>query len=127
MDIHNIENKQSKGLVFTETAQDHIAKMGGWAMFMAILGFLGVAFSVIGAIGTIIIDPLSGVLNIGIAVINALASLGLYNYASKCKAFTENRSDTKAVIDAFSGLKRYFLFTLIATVASFIIALITGV
>lgn len=108
----DLENKK---LGFTTTAQGYLKSMAGWGMFLAIVGFISAAFSIINLFGAFRINALMGVMSLGVLVLELIAAIGLFGFASKVKNALDSR-DGVVLDTAFKGLATYFMFMLIALV-----------
>lgn len=112
----DLENKK---LAFTTNAQVYIKNIASWGMFLAVMGFIAVTFSVIGSFGNFKLSVIYGVFSLAIAVVQGLAAVGLFSYSSKVKNALDSR-DSALIDTAFKGLLNYFLYTIIAMGLGFI-------
>lgn len=92
-------------------------------MFLAILGFIGCAFSLMNVFSGFNIGVGYGVVTLFVLVIQVICALGLYTFSSKVKYGLENR-DVITVNSAFKGIMIYFLCMLISMISSFCLPLI---
>lgn len=110
---------ENKKLAFSTNAQTYLKSIAGWGMFIALLGFISAAFSLIGLFVSFKVSVLTGIVSLASLVVQILATIGLFTFASKVKKGIENR-DTQVIDAAFKGMVTYFLFTLVSFAVSFL-------
>ena len=123
---------QLEQLVLNTKSKDFLIEITRWCFFFAVLGFVSIAFLVVGAIligilGTPILDQLAGQqgipsLSIPLAItylISAALSffpvLYLFKFSKKMKLALAAKSD-ELLADAFAMLKSHFKFMGVLTI-----------
>ncbi|MFZ4725617.1 MAG: hypothetical protein ACOYMD_09235 [Paludibacter sp.] len=131
-EITNSDNELESKLYITLQSSDYLKTTAKWANFLAILGFVGIAFMVLAGVLMMIFSPimnsssafgssfafpivLMGVLYILIAVLYYFPTYYLYNFANKTKlAIITNNQEM--MNDSFNNLKKVFKFIGIMTI-----------
>ena len=139
------------GLMITETAKDYLAETAKWGKFLAIIGFVGIGFMVVVALGIILFggtmlagmpggDPyaavggmalLGGIYLVG-AALYFFPTLYLYRFSARTKRALQT-NDTTTLTEALENLKSLYKFFGIITAIFvgiyalfFVIALVGG-
>lgn len=124
----------SEDLQLTSLAKEHLASIGKWTQFFAILGFIACGLFVIGIIIGLVMGATAssglggdfaafGFLGTGVVTILRFLILGLYVYISLCLyKYSDNikialrRDDSEALTEAFKNLKNFYLTIGILTI-----------
>ncbi len=134
---------------FTNESKDFLATAGKWATFLSVIGFIILAFMLLGALamfamgsafssmGSAGAGPMAGMLTGGLlggiylvmAVLGFFPTLYLFKFGSKAKQAIANGS-TQELTESMGNLKSYFKFMGIITIcviAFYIIAIIGAI
>ncbi|MCC9041714.1 hypothetical protein LNQ81_03235 [Myroides sp. M-43] len=114
---------ENKKLAFTVNAQNYIKSISSWGMFLAVLGFIGAAFSIINVFSGFKLSVIYGLFNLIVLAVQVLAAVGLFTFSSKAKNALESR-DNGLIDTAFKGMMSYFLYTIISMILSFCMPLV---
>jgi len=110
---------------FPEEAVKEIRSMYGWMMFIAIMGIIGGGFGLLGAFGTLIQQPLQGVINLVTNGIALYAAIMLLQSASSFNKFAASR-DSESLTTAMNKSYLYFMITCIMIFVSIILGIVGG-
>jgi hypothetical protein len=134
---------QDNHLTISEAGLGHLSSMSKWALFLAIMGFIGSGFMILFGIFFAAISGLlpqteemsnfpSGIIMVFyliLGVIYFFPSLFLLNFSSKAKSALASRTE-EPLEKALKNLRSYFAFTgilLIVVIAVVIFAIAIGI
>lgn len=121
-------------------ARDFLRSAASWALFLSIMGFIILAFSLIGAFGMMIgasavnENPMvtkemssvmlgGGLVGVVLTVLFFVPIFNLYKFSSNTKQALDI-NDTLAISESFRSLKRHFMWTSLLTLFSIIVYII---
>ncbi len=121
--MEEINSKANKAVEFNHESLRHLEEARKWAMFLAILGFIGVGILVLVALfsGTALAiigdDFISPAIGIGIGILYLLIAVlyffpiyYLFNFSSRAKQAVKE-SDSKSLTESMHFLKSHYKFT----------------
>lgn len=108
-------------LQVTPVAQDFLRTAAGWAMFLAIMGFIMLGFSLLGCLAMFVTGAAGssagipfpattfGVVGLAFTVLGAFPVVHLFRFSTRVKrAISE--VNTQLLTDSFNSLKQHYLF-----------------
>ncbi|WP_116787973.1 hypothetical protein [Flavobacterium psychrotrophum] len=108
-------------LQVTPVAQDFLRTAANWAMFLSILGFIGLGFGLLGCLtmfaagsamasgGVPFPATTFGVVGLAFTILGALPVVQLFRFSSRVKrAIAE--VNTQLLTESFSSLKQHYMF-----------------
>ena len=139
MDMNDILEKNTQVLEVTENSKKYLKTTASWTMFMAVLGFIYVAFLVLGGIITMTMGgfmastdvmpfpglfSFMGVFYFLIAIVAVFPALFLLRFSQKTTKALINQ-DTLVMEDALKNMKAFWKFTGIMIIVMFALVIIT--
>ena len=132
-------NTNTESLKISSDSESYLKETGGWASFLAILGFILVALMVAGSIGISLflstmnderISPSTGYLMGGMYLLFGFLFffpvLYLFRFSSNIKKALENK-DNENLDQAFKNIKSHYKFTGIFTIIFIVIYIIVAI
>jgi len=132
-------NTNTDPLKISTESEEYLKETGGWASFLAILGFILVGIMVIGSIGVSLflstmnneqISPSTGYLMGGLylllGILYFFPILYLFRFSTNIKKAIENK-DNENLDQAFKNIKSHYKFIGIFTIAFIVVYIILAI
>lgn len=131
-------------LQVSSAAADFLRTAAKWAMFLAILGFIGIAFMILGALtmlaaggaaagmdspygaGAAMAPGIMGVMYLVFAVLYIFPVIYLYKFSSNAKEAV-NSNNSERLTAALENLKSHYKFVGIATIITIVGSIVGGI
>jgi hypothetical protein len=121
--MENLNQPLSEEKEFPSEAIAEINKTTGWILFIAIMSLIGNGLAVLGALGNILGGLAGqGLVNLITAGFSIFCAIQLINHSNNLKRFAQT-GDQEAFVEASKNMYMYFMWSIIALIASFVLSI----